>query len=441
MISGPGDDGTAAASVWAAPTLGELRDLLGRLEGLQGAEHSEAEIVEHLTVMEQLKSALAATQARVTVTLAEKRSLREEADGVPTGQRCRGLAAEVALARQDSPARGGRHLGLAQALVGEMPHTLAALTRGEISEWRATLVVQETAALSREHRAQVDAELGSELAGAGDRQVAALARRIGYRLDPGSVVRRVRGATADRRVALRPAPDTMTYLTGFLPVAQGVACQAALSREADARKAAGDARSRGQIMADTLVERITGQSRADAVPLEIAMIVTDQTLLGNAQEPGHLQGYGPVPAPIVRRLAREADKVWLRRLFTRPSDGSLVAMDSQARCFDGQLRRFLIVRDQTCRTPWCDAPIRHLDHIRRAADGGKTTADNAQGLCEACNYSKEARGWIARRLPGPEHVVGIITPTGHRHRSRAPDPPGARRYPYRLEIFVPAHAA
>jgi len=441
MISGSGDDGTSGAALREVPTLGELRDLLGRLEGLQGAELAEAEIVEHLTVMEQLKSALAAAQARVTVVLAEKRSLREEADGVPPGQRCRGLAVEVALARRDSPVRGSRHLGLAQALVGEMPHTLAALTRGEISEWRATLVVRETAVLSAADRRVVDAELEGQFTGAGDRRVAALARRIGYRLDPGSALRRVRGATTDRRVGLRPAPDTMTYLTGFLPVAQGVACQTALAREADARKAAGDVRTRGQIMADTLVERITGQSRADAVPVEVAMIVTDQTLLGDGQEPGHLQGYGPVPAPIVRQLTREADKVWLRRLFTRPSDGSLVAMDSQARCFDGQLRRFLIWRDQTCRTPWCDAPIRHLDHIRRAAHGGKTTATNAQGLCEARNHTKETPGWTTHRLPGPEHLVETITPTGHRHRSRAPDPPTGSRYPVRVDLCFAASAA
>lgn len=44
-----------------------------------------------------------------------------------------------------------------------MPHTLAALTRGEISEWRATLVVRETATLSHADRAQVDRELDGHL--------------------------------------------------------------------------------------------------------------------------------------------------------------------------------------------------------------------------------------------------------------------------------------
>ena len=50
----------------------------------------------------------------------------------------------------------------------------------------------------------------------------------------------------------------MTYLTGLLPVAQGVAVHAALTRAADTLRATGDPRTRGQIMADTLVARVTG---------------------------------------------------------------------------------------------------------------------------------------------------------------------------------------
>ena len=87
-----------------------------------------------------------------------------------------GIAAQVGLARRDSPVRGARHLGLARALVGELPHTLAALSAGETSEWRATLIARETACLTRADRAGVDAELAARpggLGGLGDREVAA----------------------------------------------------------------------------------------------------------------------------------------------------------------------------------------------------------------------------------------------------------------------------
>ena len=67
-------------------------------------------------------------------------------------------------------------------------------------------------------------------------------------------------------------------------------------------------------------------------------------------------------------------------------------MDSRRRLFPAGAQRFLIARDQLCRTPWCDAPIRHIDHIEPHARGGATTIDNGQGLCAACNLPKQAPG-------------------------------------------------
>jgi hypothetical protein len=441
MFSGAVGESATGAALTAAPGIDELRGALDGLAAHDGVGLGESELIDHLTAMEQLKSGLAAAQARVTATLAARRSQCEGAQGVPADQRCRGLGNEIGFARQESPVRGRQHFGLALVLVHEMPHTLAALTQGTITEWAATQIARETAVLSRAHRGQVDAELADQLAGAGDRRIGKLARAIAYRLDPASAVRRVRDAEADRRVGLRPAPDTMCNLTAVLPVAQGVACHAALKKEADSRRAAGDTRTRGQIMADTLVARITGQARADAVPVEVNLVMTDQALLGHGHSPAHLHGFGPIPASLARRLVRKADRAWLRRLYTRPGDGSLVAMDSRRRTFDGELRKFLVLRDQTCRNSWCDAPIRHIDHILRDADGGHTTVANGQGLCEACNYAKEAPGWRVRRVPGAGHVVETVTPTGHRHRSRAPAPPGPTGYPIHLDVVFAAHAA
>jgi hypothetical protein len=57
----------------------------------------------------------------------------------------------------------------------------------------------------------------------------------------------------------------MSLLTGLLPVEQGVACLAALQSAATEGKTAGDTRSKGQIMVDTLVARLTGQEVARAL--------------------------------------------------------------------------------------------------------------------------------------------------------------------------------
>ena len=108
-------------------------------------ETDEAGLIDEIARLERVKSAAAAGQARLTAVLAEKRRTAEAGAGVPRAKQCRGLASEVGLARRDSPARGGRHLGFATALVFEMPHTLAALECGALSEWRATLIVRESA--------------------------------------------------------------------------------------------------------------------------------------------------------------------------------------------------------------------------------------------------------------------------------------------------------
>ena len=122
--------------------------------------------------------------------------------------------------------------------------------------------------------------------------------------------------------------------------------------------------------------------------------------------------------------------VWLRRLYTHPRTGDLVAMDSRARIFPPGLRRLIQTRDDTCRTPYCDAPIRHLDHIIPWHHGGPTAQANGAGLCEACNHTKETPGWSARPAPGPassigaRHTIELTTPTGHTYHSTAPPLPG-----------------
>ncbi|MDT5146379.1 MAG: hypothetical protein QOC58_1024, partial [Mycobacterium sp.] len=207
---------------------------------------------------------------------------------MPAARRARGLANEIALARRDSPARCSRHLGFAKALVYEMPHTLAALGAGRLSEWRATLIVRESACLDVEDRRALDAELCGDQArldGMGDARVAAAARAIAYRLDPHAVVDRAAKAESERTVTIRPAPDTMTYVTALLPVARGVSVYAALKRAADTTF---DGRSRSQLMADTLVERVTGRDAAVPAPIAVNVVLSDETLLGGGSAPAEV---------------------------------------------------------------------------------------------------------------------------------------------------------
>jgi hypothetical protein len=222
-----------------------------------------------------------------------------------------------------------------------------------------------------------------QLAGKGDKRIIAAAKMIAYRLDPQAVVDRAAKAVNERPVTIRPAPDTMTDVTALLPDAQGVGVYAALKRAADTTF---DGRSRGQVMADTLVERVTGTPAEVTAPVAVNLAITDQTLLGGDTEPAVLSGHGPIPAATARQMVYDAvrDKrstATLRRLYRHPRSNALVAIKSRSRRFPKASATFIDLRDQTCRTPYCDAPIRHHDHAHPHHKGGPTSALNGLGEC------------------------------------------------------------
>lgn len=107
-----------------------------------------------------------------------------------------------------------------------------------------------------------------------------------------------------------------------------------------------------------------------------------------ASGPSDRQASGSTDLEAQAGLLRAA-RVWARRLYTDPASGVLTDLDPRRRLFTGAVRRLIISRDRYCRTPWCGAPIRDVDHKQRRRDGGPTTPDNGQGLCDRCNLTRE----------------------------------------------------
>ena len=210
-----------------------------------------------------------------------------------------------------------------------------------------------------------------------------------------------------------------------------MACWAALKARVDELKAAGDPRTRSQIAADTLVERLTGQTTADDVDIEVNLLVPVENLLDPEQPgAGRMAGFGSIPAGLADQiLGHTAGRRWWRRLFTAPArDGEgrvIVGGDPTARRFSGWLAKLIKLRDQHCREPYCTAPIRHIDHITRVCAGGPTSVENGRGVCEHHNYLREMPGWHIKTVsdPGGRHTTITTTPTGHHYLSRAPNPP------------------
>ena len=366
-----------------------LDDLRG-LSATLGAERvdrggqdraADAGRVEAIAAMEQLKSALCAAQADLAVALDASVRAQHAAAGVPAACRGRGVGAQVALARQESPHRGQVLLGLAKDLAVDLPHTAAALREGTLRRVprdadRPRVGVPGPRAARLPRRGPLCTRAGRDPVRRRARDRAGrdceVRRRVAA-IDPAAVVRRQRRAETERRLSLRPAPETMAYLTGLLPMVQAIATHLALGKEADRLRSEGDPRSKGQLMADLMITRLTGQATATGVPVTVDVVLSDQSLLGAGHEPATIPGWGPVPAQIAREaIARATEDLgaWIRRLYTDP-------------------------------------------------------AGHLHGLCEACNHTKQAPGWTQDVIDDllARHTVQTTTPTGHRHRSRAPTPP------------------
>ena len=232
---------------------------------------TEEEAIDRIAALEELTSACAAAQARETLTFDMLRRNREAEDGVSSKKQGRGLGAEVALARKVSRSRGDALLKFSRTLLMDLPNTYAAMKGGDISEEKARVVAKESDWLPREKKHELDERMADRLPEVGVKRLGSEARALAQKLDQQAAVDHLERCVEERSVSVRPAPGNMAYLTALLPMAQAVAAYANLKKSAQTDIATGEAegRSQNQIAADILVERLTGQDAAAAVPTEV----------------------------------------------------------------------------------------------------------------------------------------------------------------------------
>jgi hypothetical protein len=160
-----------------------------------------------------------------------------------------------------------------------------------------------------------------------------------------------------------------------------------------------DGRSKEMKRADALVEiasrylasqlsELTPQGR----PLTVNVTIDLPTLLGLAENPGELAGYGAIPASIAREIA--ADAKW-KRFITEPLTGNLLDFGRESYLPPQALKDFLIARDRRCRFPGCrrSAHLSDLDHAQSWETGGETSLQNLGALCRRHHRLKTHGGW------------------------------------------------
>jgi hypothetical protein len=386
------------------------------------------------------------------------------------------LVAELAFIRSCSEIEAEALLVESLILVHQLRGTWSALYEGRIDVRKMRALVD----LLGPATSRAVAEIEKRVLPVADRltvaQLRLRVRRALARLDAAALERRRREAAARADVSHQPTSDGMSRLIIDLPVWKAAACTDAVRQYAALARAAGDTRPIGVIRAEIaadLMLRPWDKSR----PAVTAQLVVHAPLAAlepaepDAPQPGAEVAGEIVTAAQCRELLEQLDMLGVRAAPSGgcvyvavgdPVTGRLVALATRSELrrasetrrrrrtrrgssnrspeaiSDGpglrppaptsayrptaHQRRFVRVRDRTCRMPGCRrAPGRcDIDHGIAHGDGGPTDCWNLCCLCRRHHRIKTfARDWSFELLADGRLIVR--TPSGV---SRITRPPG-----------------
>ena len=117
------------------------------------------------------------------------------------------------------------------------------------------------------------------------------------------------------------------------------------------------------------------------------------TLLGSSETPAELEGYGPIDPETARQLAASAPS--FQRILTHPESGVVLSVGRGSYAVPKDLRRWLVLRDETCRFPGCSRSARRseIDHTVDWQFGSETAHLNLAHLCLSHHHFKHQTAW------------------------------------------------
>lgn len=417
-------------------------------------------LVDVLVGLERLAAQVTAAQAHVLAVLGPSLVFGDDD----------WLREEVAAALHLSGVAAQRRVDVARDLCTRLPATLAALSAGEISYLHAVAIAEATRDLDQPALAAVEDRVTGRAASQTVAELRRSVTRAVLAADPARAATAHQRAVAQRTVQAWPMPDGMAELRALLDAPDAALVMATISTRAG-KAGPDDPRGVDARRADALVSLVTGatlpsdpaRSTAPArMQVQVQVTVPADTLLGLADAPGELAGYGPITADVARCLATHGP--W-RRLVTHPTTGHLLHRDQHTypagalpcprtqpatghpldpkqhddrtpghpntwrrlltdpvtiRFLDygrtryrppAALAAFVIARDRVCQFPGCNrhATRCDLDHRTPWNRGGTTCPHNLGPLCRRHHRAKHGP-WTLHR--NPDGSITWTSPTG-----------------------------
>ncbi|MBO0865276.1 MAG: HNH endonuclease [Mycobacterium sp.] len=365
-------------------------------------------------------------------------------------------AAEVAAAMNLSPMAASYLVSHAEALDVRLPRLAALLAAGR-TDWRTVrLVISRTDLVTdAELIAKLDESLAARITtwhGWSKQRIVNAVDAAVRVADPDAARERRAKAEDDRYIGITARDNGMAEVYGTVAATAATAFDRRLSQLAG-QVCSADPRTLDQRRADALAALSEGRQLACAcgqpecprrvdvagpdcdpggAQVVITVVASEQTVNGQSDQPGYLDGYGVIDAEQVRQLAEAAS---LR--LADPQTSAAAALRYQP---SAALERAIRCRDLTCRFPGCHRRATHCDidhtipfnHSNPAA-GGLTVASNLKCLCRQHHRLKTFGGWQDGQLA--DGTVIWTSPTGQTYRT---SPVGADLFP---QSRAPACAA
>jgi len=327
------------------------------------------------------------------------------------------VAAALTLTRRTSEIE----LSRAVSLTGRLVRVWRSMSRGEIDLARAKIFDQTLGHLPEESVDAVLDQVLDEATGLTTGQLRARLGRLVLEIDPDGTRSSYEQGLEERHVAVGSNPDhTANFSIYSAPPEDVTAARANVERIARSLKTSEEPRTLEQIRADVALDLLMGRHfGGGSGGGRVDVTVPALTLAGLSDEPGHLDGFGPVFAEIARKTVREnIDGEWV---FTVTDNGRPIATGTLSRRPTSAQKRRIRAEYPTCVFPGCRQPsfVCDLDHRRPHSRGGPTHNDNLGPLCRHHHMVRHHQPWLLERQPSGDHVW--TSPLGHSYtRKRAP---------------------